>query len=66
MVVTARSPIEWLMEFKKQRNFANLNFVSEGSGEFTRRYVGPEDADIPSFSVLLDATGRFVIFVAAR
>jgi predicted dithiol-disulfide oxidoreductase (DUF899 family) len=51
MVVTARSPIERLMEYKKQRGFAKLPFVSDVSGEYTRTYVNPEDADVPGFTV---------------
>jgi predicted dithiol-disulfide oxidoreductase (DUF899 family) len=51
MVVTARSPIERLIEYKKQRGFANLHFVSDTSGDYTRAYVNPEDADVPGFSV---------------
>ncbi len=51
MVVTARSPVERLIEYKKQRAFANLAFVSDPSGEYTRTYVSPEDADVPGFSV---------------
>jgi predicted dithiol-disulfide oxidoreductase (DUF899 family) len=51
MVVTARSPIERLIEYKEQRGFANLSFVSDTSGEYTRTYINPEDADVPGFSV---------------
>ena len=51
MAVTARSPIERLIEYKKQRGFANLPFVSDMSGDYTRAYVSPEDADVPGFSV---------------
>jgi predicted dithiol-disulfide oxidoreductase (DUF899 family) len=51
MVVTARSPIVRLIEYKEQRGFANLPFVSDTSGEYTRTYVNPEDADVPGFSV---------------
>jgi predicted dithiol-disulfide oxidoreductase (DUF899 family) len=51
MVVTARSPIERLIEFKKQRGFADLTLVSDTSGEYTRAYVNPEDGDVPGFSV---------------
>jgi predicted dithiol-disulfide oxidoreductase (DUF899 family) len=51
MVVTARSPIERLIEYKGQRGFANLSFVSDTSGEYTRTYVNSEDADVPGFSV---------------
>ena len=51
IAVTARSPIERLIEFKQQRGFANLPFVSDLSGDYTRTYVNPEDADVPGFSV---------------
>jgi predicted dithiol-disulfide oxidoreductase (DUF899 family) len=51
MVVTARSPIERLIEYRGQRGFANLSFVSDTSGDYTRTYVNPEDADVPGFSV---------------
>jgi predicted dithiol-disulfide oxidoreductase (DUF899 family) len=51
MVVTVRSPIERLIEYKGQRGFANLSFVSDTSREYTRTYIKPEDADVPGFSV---------------
>jgi predicted dithiol-disulfide oxidoreductase (DUF899 family) len=51
IAVTARSPIDRLIEYKKQRGFANLPFVSDMSGEYTRTYVNPEDGDVPGFSV---------------
>ena len=51
IAVTARSPIERLVEFKKQRGFANLPFFSDMTGEYTRTYVNAEDADVPGFSV---------------
>jgi predicted dithiol-disulfide oxidoreductase (DUF899 family) len=51
MLVTARSPVERLIEYKDERGFANLSFVSDSSGEYTRTYVNAEDADVPGFSV---------------
>ena len=57
MAVTARSPIERLIEFKKQRGFANLPFVSDMSGKYTRAYVNPEDDDVPGFSVFSKCDG---------
>jgi predicted dithiol-disulfide oxidoreductase (DUF899 family) len=51
IAVTARSPIDRLIEYKEQRGFANLPFVSDMSGEYTRTYVNPDDADVPGFSV---------------
>jgi predicted dithiol-disulfide oxidoreductase (DUF899 family) len=58
MVVTARSPIERLVEFKKQRGFANLPFVSEMSGDYTRTYVNADDADVPGFSIFTRHDGK--------
>lgn len=51
VAVTARSPIERLIEYKKQRDFVNLPFVADVSGDYTRTYVSAEDADVPGFSV---------------
>src|ERR1051325_6787357 len=45
IAVTGRSPIERLMHYKQQRGFANLPFVSDTSGDYTRTYVNGEDAD---------------------
>src|ERR1035438_5820759 len=51
IAVTACSPIKRLEDYKKQRGFANLPFVSDMSGDYTRTYVNPDDADVPGFSV---------------
>lgn len=51
IAVTARSPIERLLAYKRDRGFANLPFVSDLAGDYTRTYVSPEDADVPGFSV---------------
>jgi predicted dithiol-disulfide oxidoreductase (DUF899 family) len=51
VAVTARSPMERLIDYKNQRGFTNLSFISDGSGEYTRTYVNPEDADVPGFSI---------------
>lgn len=58
MVVAARSPIERLVEYKRQRGLANLPFVSDGSGDFTRSYVSPEDGDAPGFTVFTRRDGK--------
>jgi predicted dithiol-disulfide oxidoreductase (DUF899 family) len=57
IAVTARSPIERLREYKRQRAFGNLPFVSDPSGEYTRAYVNADDADIPGFSVFTRRDG---------
>lgn len=57
IAVTARSPIERLIQYKKQRGFANLPFASDPPGDYTRTYVNPEDADVPGFSVFTRRDG---------
>jgi predicted dithiol-disulfide oxidoreductase (DUF899 family) len=57
MAVTARSGIERLGDYKRQRGFGNLRFLSDSSGAYTRTYVSPEDVDVPGFSVFTRRDG---------
>jgi predicted dithiol-disulfide oxidoreductase (DUF899 family) len=66
IVVTARSPIERLVEYKKQRGFANLPFVYDASGDYTRSYVNPSDADVPGFSVFTRRDGKVYHFYSGE
>ena len=66
MVVAARSPIERLVDYKKQRGFAYLPFISDGSGEYTRTYVNAEDADVPGFSVFIRRNGTIYHFYSGE
>jgi predicted dithiol-disulfide oxidoreductase (DUF899 family) len=66
IAVTARSRIERLVEYKKQRGFANLPFVSDVSGDFTRAYVSPRDADVPGFSVFTRRNGTVYHFYSGE
>jgi predicted dithiol-disulfide oxidoreductase (DUF899 family) len=66
IVVTARSPIERLAEYKKQRGFAYLPFVSDASADYTRTYVNPEDADVPGFSVFTRRDGTIYHFYSGE
>jgi len=66
IVVTARSPIERLVDYKKQRGFAYLPFVSDASGDYTRTYVNPEDADVPGFSVFTRRNGTVYHFYSGE
>jgi predicted dithiol-disulfide oxidoreductase (DUF899 family) len=66
MVVTARSPIERLIDYKNQRGFTNLPFLSDDSGEYTRTYVNPEDADVPGFSVFSRRDGTIRHFYSGE
>jgi predicted dithiol-disulfide oxidoreductase (DUF899 family) len=66
VVVTARSPIDRLIQYKTQRGYANLPFVSDSSGEYTRTYVNAEDADVPGFSVFTKRDGKIHHFYSGE
>jgi predicted dithiol-disulfide oxidoreductase (DUF899 family) len=66
IAVTARSSIERLVEYKKQRGFANLPFLSDATGDYTRTYVNPSDADVPGFSVFSRRNGRIYHFYSGE
>jgi len=66
IAVTARSPIERLIDYRNQRGFTNLPFISDGSGDYTRTYVNPEDADVPGFSVFSRRDGVIHHFYSAE
>jgi predicted dithiol-disulfide oxidoreductase (DUF899 family) len=66
IAVTARSPIERLIDYKNRRGFANLPFISDGSGEYTRTYVNSEDADVPGFSVFTRRDGIIAHFYSGE
>ncbi|HUE44549.1 MAG TPA: DUF899 family protein [Candidatus Sulfotelmatobacter sp.] len=66
VVVTARSPIERLTQYKTQRGYTNLPFVSDSSGDYTRTYVNSDDADVPGFSVFTKRDGRIHHFYSGE
>jgi predicted dithiol-disulfide oxidoreductase (DUF899 family) len=66
LVVTARSPIERLLAFKKERGWRRLRLYSDDSGEFTRDYVSAEDADEPAFNVFTRRDGVIRHFWASE
>ena len=66
MVVTARSPIERVADFKKQRGLGNLPFVSDMAGVYTRTYVNADDADVPGFSVFTKRDGAIRHFYSGE
>lgn len=47
----ARSPIERLVACKRERGWRNLRLYSDPSGDYTRDFVHPEDADVPGLNV---------------
>lgn len=57
LVVTARSPIDRLVAFKRERGWQHLRLYSDLSGDFTRDYVSADDADVPAFNVFTRRDG---------
>lgn len=57
LAAVARSPIERLIAFKRQRGWGDINVYSDPSGEYTRDYVSAEDADMPGLTVFSRANG---------
>ena len=54
---TARSPIERLVEAKASRGWRALPVYSDTSGDYTRAYVYPDDADMPAYNVFTRRDG---------
>jgi predicted dithiol-disulfide oxidoreductase (DUF899 family) len=54
---TARSPIGRLIEAKASRGWTDLPVYSDASGDYTRAYVSPEDADLPAYNVFTRRDG---------
>ena len=57
LVMVARSPIERLVAFKKERGWRHLKLFSDVSGDYTRDYVSAEDADFPAVNVFTSRDG---------
>jgi predicted dithiol-disulfide oxidoreductase (DUF899 family) len=57
LAVVARSPIERLVAFKKQRGWRHLKLYADTSGDYTRAYVSADDADMQAFNVFARRDG---------
>jgi predicted dithiol-disulfide oxidoreductase (DUF899 family) len=57
LAVVARSPIDRLAGFKKERGWQNLKLYSDLKGDYTRAYVSAEDADAPALNVFTRRDG---------
>jgi predicted dithiol-disulfide oxidoreductase (DUF899 family) len=57
LAVTARSPIERLLNFKRERGWKNLQIYSDTKGDYTRAYVSADDGDVPGLSVFTRGDG---------
>ena len=60
LAVIARSPIEKLVAFKKERGWRDLPLYSDPSGEFSRDYhaIAPDGSDIPGLNVFTKRDGK--------
>jgi predicted dithiol-disulfide oxidoreductase (DUF899 family) len=56
-VFIARSPIARLIEAKEARGWTTHKVFSDSSGDYTRDYVTPGDADVPGYSVFTRRDG---------
>jgi predicted dithiol-disulfide oxidoreductase (DUF899 family) len=57
LAVVARSPIERIAAFKKERGWRHLEIYSDASGDYTRDYVNADDADMPAFNIFTRRDG---------
>jgi predicted dithiol-disulfide oxidoreductase (DUF899 family) len=64
--IVARSPIERLIAFKKERGWRDIKLYSDTSGDYTRDYVSADEADIPAFNVFTRRDGSIRHFWAGE
>ena len=53
LVVVARSPIERLVAWKRERGWKNLRLYTDLNGDYSRDYFGllPDGSDVPAFNI---------------
>jgi predicted dithiol-disulfide oxidoreductase (DUF899 family) len=66
LAVTARSPIERLLDFKEERGWKNLLLYSDAKGDYTRAYVSGDDGDVPGLTVFTRNDGTVRHFWSAE
>jgi len=66
LAVTARSPIDRILDFKDERGWKNLQIYSDGKGNYTRTYVSADDADVPALNVFTRRDGKIYHFWAGE
>ena len=68
LAVIARSPIEKLLAFKRERGWRDLPLYSDVNGDFSRDYhaVADDGSDIPAFCVFTRRDGRIRLFYAGE
>ena len=66
LVVIARSPIERLVAFKRERGWQHLRLYSDPAGDYTRDYVSAGEADEPGFNLFSRRDGTIRHFWAGE
>lgn len=66
LAVTARSPIDRILDFKQERGWRNLPLYSDDKGDYTRTYVHPEDGDVPGLNIFTRKDGKIRHFWAGE
>lgn len=57
LVMVARSPLPRLVALAGERGWTHLRLYSDESGDYTRDFVHPEDADVPGLNVFTRRDG---------
>jgi predicted dithiol-disulfide oxidoreductase (DUF899 family) len=68
LVVVARSPIERLTAWKRERGWRNLRMVSDANGNYSRDYFGilPDGSEIPALHIFTRRDGTIRHFWAGE
>ena len=57
LVVLARSPIGRILAFARDREWTELKFLSDGTGDYWEDYGGGRDADMPAYTIFTRRDG---------
>jgi predicted dithiol-disulfide oxidoreductase (DUF899 family) len=66
LAITARSPIDRILDFKDERGWQNLELYSDGKGNYTRTYVSADDGDVPGLNIFTRRDGKIYHFWAGE
>jgi len=68
LAVVARSPIERLLAFKRERGWRDLLLYTDLNGDFSRDYhaIAPDGSDIPAINVFTRRDGAIRLFWSAE
>jgi len=66
LAVTARSPIDRILDLKDERGWKNLQIYSDGKGNYTRTYVSADDGDVPALNIFTRRDGKVYHFWAGE